>query len=721
MMSLIQQLARSIALMVGSGILLLASVRAADDRNSSPEMEKELIAILQSDAPGGDKAIACKKLAIHGSAAAVSELAKLLPDPQLASWSRIALESIPGTEADDALIAATASLEGRLLVGTINSIGVRRATMAAAGITKLLQHSDPQVASAAAVALGRIGGDDPTRTLRQALASSAGEVRSAIAEGCILSAERLWADGQSAAAVEIYDEIRKTDLPTQRVIEATRGAILARGQGGIPLLVEQLHSSDKKFFKLALGTAREFPGSEIDPVLASEMASASPDRAALIIQAMADRKDTVILAAVLKAAESGDKLVRASAINALARAGNISCLDTLLKCALDADSDIAVAAKATLADLPGENVDSQIVQMLPKSADGMRTVMLELAGKRRISAAVSELLKALNHSDAIVRHTALAALGETIAPDQLKLLIQQVLSPEHPEDASVALVALKSASIRMPDREVCATELAAAADRATAVPKKIDLLQILGAVGGTKALTAVGLAAKNADPQLQDTSSRLLGEWMTEDAAPVLLDLAKTPGNQYQVRALRGYIRIARQFVLPEEQRVEMCRKAIDAARQPAEKKLVLEVLKRYPTTESLKLAISLMAVPDLKADASPAVLIIGSKLSGKGVDVKTLLASVGFDRIRLEIVKAEYGADNSMKDVTTLLQKQSGDLPLITLAASDYNSAFGGDPAPGSPKKLKIKYRINDRDGEAAFDENALIVLPLPGQPNPK
>ena len=78
----------------------------------------------QLHAPGGEKAIACKNLAIYGSSDAVSELAKLLPDPQLSSWARIALEAIPGQAADEALRMASNSLEGRLLVGTINSIGL---------------------------------------------------------------------------------------------------------------------------------------------------------------------------------------------------------------------------------------------------------------------------------------------------------------------------------------------------------------------------------------------------------------------------------------------------------------------------------------------------------------------------------------------------------------------------------------------------------------------
>ena len=92
-----------------------------------------------------------------------------------------------------------------------------------------------QVASAAAVALGSIGSDTAITALRQALASATPAVRSAIAEGGILCAERLLAEGKNDAAAEIYDEVRKADVPKQRILEATRGAILARGEQGIPL------------------------------------------------------------------------------------------------------------------------------------------------------------------------------------------------------------------------------------------------------------------------------------------------------------------------------------------------------------------------------------------------------------------------------------------------------------------------------------------------------
>ena len=121
------------------------------------------------------------------------------------------------------------------------------------------------------------------------------------------------------------------------------------------------------------------------------------------------------------------------------------------------------------------------------------------------------------------------------------------------------------------------------------------------------------------------------------------------------------------------------------------------------------------MKVVELKDDATQATLVIAQKLGAKGVDVKDMLNGAGLDKVKLEIVKAEYGSGATQKDVTEMLKKQVGDLPLITLASASYNTSFGGDPLPGGTKQLKIKYRINGKSGETTFAEDALIVLPMP------
>lgn len=695
-------------------LVVATSVRAADGFKASPEKEKELIAVLRSDAPPQDKAIACKKLAVDGSSEAVGDLAKLLSDPQLASWSRIALEAIPGTAPDEALRKASESLDGNLLVGVLNSIGVRRDVNSAEMLTKRLRDKDEEVASAAAVALGRIGNAASATTLRAALTSGPAKVRSAAAEGCVLCAERLLAEGKTADAVALYDEVRKAELPKQRIVEATRGAILARKDEGIPLLIEQLRSTDKKLFEVALFTAREFPGSEVDKALAAELAKATPERGALIVQAMADRKETVVVAAVSKAAGSGPKPVRLAAIKALRQVGDASSVNALLETAIDADEDLALAAKATLADLPGDKINSQIAAMLPNAKGKTYPLLIELVGQRRIEATPA-LLKAIDSPDKNIRQAALLALGETVSLKNLNVLISQAINTKNADDAATAQQALKTASVRMPDREACATELAAALEKAPAA-SKILLLDILGDVGGEKALKTLSTAAKSNNPQLQDAGSRVLGKWASLDAAPVLLDLAKTaPAAQFRSRALKGYISLARRFAMPDEDRADMCQKAFDLSKDPAEQKLILDVCRIQPSIETLKLSIKFMKVAELKEDATQTTLLVAQKLGAKGINVSEQLSTAGFQKVKVEIVKAEYGSGATQKDVTAIVKKQASDLPLITLAADGYNASFGGDPAPNTVKQLKIQYKINGKAGEATFAENALIVLPMP------
>lgn len=624
-----------------------ASVQASQDSAEASAKEAELLALLRSDAPKAEKAIACKNLAIYGSGEAIVELAKLLPDPQLSSWARIALEAIPGQASDEALRQAAKSLQDsqqyRLLVGTINSIGIRQDEQAVDLLTEKLNQASflgsqdsamtsADIRSAAAVALGHIGNAAATQSLKAALLTVPVNVRSAVAEGCVLCAEKLNAAGDSVAATEIYDAIRNTDLPMQRIIEATRGAILARQQDGIPLLIETFQSPNEKLFQLALGTAREFPGSEVDEALAVTMTSATPERAALIVQAMADRPDTVDLADVLNAAEQGPQQVRISAIDALRRVGDVSCLSPLLAIAIADDAELALAAQETLAELPGQQVDDQIGGMLPSAKGAVYPLLIKLVGKRRIKSSVPDLLLALESSEKEIRGVAFIALGETVRLQRLSVLISQVIAPDHPEDLPVARQALKAASVRMPDREACATELTMALSRSP-VAVQSTLLEILGDVSGATALKTIGKAAKSNEPQLQDTGSRLLGKWNSVEAAPVLLDLAKTaPANKYKVRALRGYLGLARKFSMPAEQRVEMCRNAFKATSRTAEHKLALDVLKIRSSVPGLKLAIEAMSIPGLKDDATDAVRVIAEKLEKRGQDVSELLSSAGLE-----------------------------------------------------------------------------------------
>ncbi len=587
---------------------------------SAAEKQKKLIAVLESkDAPPQDKAITCKRLALCGDKDAVPALVPLLSDEKLAAWARIALEAIPDPAVDESLLAATSKLQGRLLVGVINSIGVRRSPNAVDTLANLLnaKGSDAEVAAAAAVALGSIGDTKAAGILEKILAveSLPMPLRSAVAEGCILCAERSLKAGNAAEAVKLYDAVRRAAVPKQRMLEATRGAILARKADGLPLLLEQLRSNEPARFELGLRVAREFPGSEATAVLVAELDRMTPERQALMVLALTDRGDRPPLAVVAKTAAKGPKPVRIAAMQVLQRQGDGSCVPVLLAAAAEADAELSDAAAAALAEMPGKDVNADLAARLPKAEGKTRLVLIELVGQRRIAAAVPLLLAAADDADAKVRSAALKSLGDTIDFASLPSLVERLVKAKTPEDMAVVAEALKAASGRMPDREACAEKLAEAMPRASA-QAKCKLLESLGATGGPKALAAIAEASKDANADVQGAAIQQLGAWMTPDAAPALLELAKNSANdKLKVRALRGYLRIARQFVMPAETRLAMFNTAMEIARRDEEKRIALDVLTRIPSKETLALATARLSDPKLRDAAADAAVKIAAKL----------------------------------------------------------------------------------------------------------
>ncbi len=493
-----------------------------------------------------------------------------------------------------------------------------------------------------------------------------------------------------------------------------RGAKSWRGEGGIALLIEQLRSPDKAFFYIGLTTARQSHAAGVADALAAEIGRATPERASLLLRALADRAEHVMPPAVVEAAKSGPKAVRIAAIEFIGRWGDASSVSALLQNASEPDKDLSQAARTALGTLAGEKVDAEIADRLSNADAGSRLVLIELVGQRRINATPA-LVKALDDQDGAIRRAALTALGNTAGPDKLSVLVARFVAAKDPGDVEIARKALLAASVRMPDRDACSTELAAALPQASA-SAKAGLLEILGAVQGQKALEAIDAVMKGGDPELQDVGSRVLGAWMSVDAAPELLQVVKNSHDEkYQDRALRGYIRLARQFVMPARQRAEMCQNALEAATRPEEQKLVFAVLARYPSVETLAVAIKATEKPAMKKEAEQAIFQMAPKLVGKSPEAEQMLAKAGIEVPRMEIIKAEYGAGGAVKDVTEVLRSRASGTPQIALPASKYNESFGGDPAPGVVKQLKVRYRINGKEGEATFAEDAEIDLPIP------
>jgi HEAT repeat protein len=334
-----------------------------------------------------------------------------------------------------------------------------------------------------------------------------------------------------------------------------------------------------------------------------------------LIYTLGDLGQEAALPVILEAAKSNAWDIRRAAIGVLGSLGDASAVPVLLATTVD-EGGLAQAAFDSLRRLKGQDVDAAVTEALDDAEGAKRVTLIRLAGERGIASAVPALKQAADDADSEVALAAIQALGTTVGLDDLRVLIDRLVHPASSDEGAAAKDALKKAVLRMPDRDACATALLSRLSAAS-ITAKSDLLELMGVVGGQKALDGVSAAAKTGSEEVQDAATRALGEWMSPDAAPVLLDLAQKGSDKFKVRTLRGYIRIIRQFGLPDDQRLAMSQTAMDVATRDDERRLVLDALTRVPSAAAMNLVVAHLDNPGLKEAAAAASVAIAEKLLG--------------------------------------------------------------------------------------------------------
>ena len=605
----------AVLIMVAGGTLAWAQTNSKEIMAKAPA---ELVEILKNpDASAFDKAKACQRLAVVGTKDAVPTLAALLADEKLNVYARFGLEGIADASVDAALRDAATKLQGSQLVGVLGSIGQRKDAQAVELLKGLLASGDAAVASAAAGALGQIGTTEAANVLNEALGKDS-PVKNWIADGCLACADGLAAGGKKAEAVALLEAVAKADIPKHIKVAVLGGQFRLQKAEAKNLLVAQIRNPDETYFNAGLAAAREMPGADVTAALAAELEKLPAERQALLLRVLGDRKDPAPLPLVLAASKSESAAVREAAIIVLAKHGDASAAAVLLDAALG-DAEVAQTAKEGLKNLPGHEVDAAVMTRLNGADAKAKVVLFELLGARRVAAATPAIRRAALFDDnEPIRLAAIGALAWLAELNDIDLLAGAAMAEGDSPEKTAARVALRMAALRMSDRDACAAKLAGSLGNASVV-NQVFLLELLGKVSGQKALETVVANVKSSDPAIKDAAARVLGGWLSAEAAPALLEIVKSdPDAKYQIRALRGYIRIARQLQLPAETKLVMFKTAMEVAKRNEEKRIALDILSRIPSAETLNLAASYAGDPALKEAAADVSVKIAAKLIGQ-------------------------------------------------------------------------------------------------------
>jgi len=625
--------------------------------------EAALVGVLQSDKPVGEKVAACRDLKVGGTAKAVPALAALLADKDLSYWARYALESMPCAEAGAALREALPKVAGLLKVGVIDSLGDRGDREAVPALVELVKDADAQIASAAATALGKIGGPEAVAALEAARAKAAPAVRPAVADALLLAADRCLAAGDAKAASAIYQAMYDADGPVHVRTAAYRGLVRAAGDGAVALAAKGVAGEERAAQLASLQMVREIPGEAATRAFADLLAKVPPATQAALVEALAQRGDPAARPAVVAAAASPAPAVRMAALAALGVLGDASTATLLAETAAKATGDEQEVAREALTVIRDPKVYEVLLAALPKADPAVQAEMARAMGLRQETQAVPALLKMAGpEADEATRLVALRSLGmlaDASAADELVQIVLRVKSDAAREAAEQALVTACGRS----DRPEARASRVLAAMKGADTAGRASLLRVAGRVGGPEALQALRAGLADKEAAVRDAALRTMAEAAGPEAAPDLLKLAReADGVAPRVLALRGYWRlVAAAADRPVDERWKMCEAAMAASQRPEEKRLGLKELAKVGHPGALRLAESLCADEAVRGEAEAACVGIAAALAPtRPAEAKAALQRVASStknaNLRAEAAKALDAMDQYVGYLTAWL-----------------------------------------------------------------
>ena len=572
----------------GDQASLLAIERQVEDSMNDNAQQSAIAAKLLDVMTDPAATLAAKQhagimLRICGTEAEVPTLAAMLGKDKIGDFARGALERIPGTTASRALREAFGKLEGTALIAVINSTANRHDHMAVRALVDLTASGDTAVVAAAAHALGRIGGPEAATCLKKLADTGKAPQFAHDYLACGITALD---KNDTEAADAIFITLADAKYPAAVRRAALNGQLMLSDTPAT-LLAAWLNGEDPNARRVALGNLQDQPATWLlDRMKDKPLAQAIP-----LAEALASHGNKAALPVLTEAAKKEeDQVLRARAISAIAKVGDRDSVSLLID-ALD-DAPVSRAATMVLCAMPSTLTEAAIVDGLNEHEGQIRKKLIDVVVARRMTAVVPLLLEfAKQKSDPALRDdvcSALIALGNEDVLSKLVAVILDVDAGKHRDkiETTYLEIAKKHDNTVQPI-------LAAMSDDAMT----IELLPVLGRVGGKQAQKQIEKALASTNGELRAAGIRALCNWPDATVTEKLADLVKGETDQgVRLSALRAYIRVVSLACnRPDKETLQMLQWAFGVAERPEEKNLVADRVSTVRTMETLRWLVKLL------------------------------------------------------------------------------------------------------------------------------
>jgi HEAT repeat protein len=509
----------------------------------------------------------------------------------------------------------SAPLRKAALEGLVNASG----DGAGAIIVEAIKGDDTAMQSAAIALVRRVPGTAAVKAVAAELATLA-----PVAQVQLTAA---LADRGDAAALGAVTNL--LDSQDAAVRGAAVKALAALGNGSSVAALAVRAAANQEESKAAAEALARLRAKDVDAAIIAQLGAASdPGLSVALLEALAARKVKAAKDAVLPLASTGDAAVRAAAHKTLRVVAEPDALPALVEVLLKAPDDAArEEAGTTLAEVAKKSADSAVrtkavlEALAAEQTPEAKAALLAALGKIGDDAGLPVLRDALKEANTMLRNAAIKGLSAwpTSAPmGDLFELAKQI--PSEPDgalalDGYVRLLGLSS------DRSAEETVklLQEALPFASAAAEKEAVISGLGATKHASALPVLYAALSGSDETVATAALKTLCDWPDDAPLESVVKVARESRNPTDAAlALRGYVRLVGVNAnRPPDQAATMYDEAMNLAKTPDDKKMVLSGLATTSNIAALRISARALDDAALKAEAEVAVVKIAKAVAG--------------------------------------------------------------------------------------------------------
>ncbi|MCL1932869.1 MAG: DUF1080 domain-containing protein [Candidatus Azobacteroides sp.] len=539
-------------------------------------------------------------------AESVGTAAQYLNSARLADAAARVLIRIGNDDAGKAMTAALGKTAGAQQITLVEALGYMRYQPANDAIGILATTGNAKLRKAALYSLAQIADPSSETILAEAAEKAGYNYESTDALGSYV----LYLNNSLPTQADVVEKSAQNMLKTTSEVSqiAAKSAALelyvmalrnSDEKKAVNEILTALKSSDKQYRLAALDYSSYLQTpkmyKELTELLKKEQ---NAERKAEIIRALSARGVTEIeqydanseqnpINLIIGYLQDKDMTIRAAAVEATGRLANVlpennANLSKLVAAINTNDEGVVGAGKNTLLTLKNSNLLNEVANAIPQATPAAKTAFLEILAARQAVSQSETIFAQTSSPDANVRLAAYKALAP-VAVEKDVPRIAQLLNAASNEDEVIALQQAFFAAVseQSQDRQ---TELVM--EQASISNNPSAYGNLLAMVGGKKALDLVMSSGFNSgDPKLKEAAFEALIEWSDNSATPQLYKIAAdNPSGPYFDKALTAYISKIQFSKNTPEQKLLLLRNALDIAKTPEQKKIILQQIGRTGT-----------------------------------------------------------------------------------------------------------------------------------------